>query len=420
MTNIDIESPFSNRTAIEALRNGVPNGKAVDILGSNQPIAEAKFQDLLDSNVSDEHWIDNSRSLVISGDFGTGKSHLLEYFKHLALSQNFICSMISVSKETPFNKLGSVFKAAIDEGVVPSNVGQMINEITILLDFNSQEYARFFQWANNQSEDDLHQIFPASLIVNEKSPDLEVTSKMRNFWSGEKLLQSDIRSGLNLIGQERNYKFRAPRQRDLEPQRLRFVLELIKAAGYKGWVILIDEFETIASYSILQRAQSYAELARWLGMVPGEIYPGLITVASITDDYELSILNEKGDRDNVGPRFQNRDEPQNAAKATAGMLAISERMVLEEIDEATIDRTLEKIRQLYEKAYGWDASPFKSNSQMSAGYQRRMRYKIRSAISQWDLQRLFPEVAPDIVAEEFKLDYEEDKDLESGEHSTDT
>ena len=80
MTNIDFESPFSYRTAIEALRNGVPNGKAVDFLGSNQPNAESKFQNLLTNDISKENLIDNPRSLLISGDFGTGKSHLLEYF----------------------------------------------------------------------------------------------------------------------------------------------------------------------------------------------------------------------------------------------------------------------------------------------------------------------------------------------------
>jgi len=418
MTNIDIDSPFSNRTAVEALRNGVPNGKAVDILGSNQPSAETQFRDLLNSDFPEEHWVDTPRSLMISGDFGTGKSHLLEYFKHLALSENYICSMISVSKETPFNKLGTVFKSAIDEGIVPNNVGHMINEISILLNYQSREYVNFFQWVNNQDEGDIHQIFPASVAVNEHSPDLEIASKMRNFWAGEKLLQSDINSGLDIIKQKQNYKFRAPAQKLLEPQRLRFVLELIKAAGYKGWVVLIDEFETISSYSILQRAQSYAELARWLGLIPNEVYPGLVTVVSISDDYQLSILEEKGDRDTVVPRLRAKNDDAGAAKAKAGMAAISERLTLDEVDEITINSTLEQIRVLYEKSYGWATPPFESSSQANAGYQRRMRYKIRSAISQWDLKRLFPEINPEIVVEEFKLGYEEDKAMESIEEAT--
>ena len=41
---------------------------------------------------------------------------------------------------------------------------------------------------------------------------------------------------------------------------MRFVLELVKAAGYRGWIVLIDEIELVANYSVLQRARSYAEL----------------------------------------------------------------------------------------------------------------------------------------------------------------
>ena len=412
MVNIDIESPFSNRTAIEALRNGVPNRKAVDILGSNQPNAETKFQHLLNTDISEEIWTNNPRSLLVSGDFGTGKSHLLEYFKHLALSENYICSMISVSKETPFYKLGSVVKAAIDNGVVPDNVGQMIHEISPLLKVNSKEYAEFFHWANSQ-ESKLHPIFPASLAVHEDTSNTGTASKMRDFWSGEKLFQNDIKSALKEINQLNNYTFTAPKQQELESQRFRFVLELIKAAGYKGWMVLIDEFETISSYSILQRAQSYAELARWLGLIPGEIYPGLIAVASISEDYELSILSQKGDRPNAKVKLLQRGNPSGAAQAEAGMIAISERLTLEEISEEIVNSTLEKIRLLYERAYGWDAPTFESNPNANAEYQRRMRYKIRSAISQWDLKRLFPESNPDIESEEFRRGYEEDKDLES-------
>ena len=55
----------------------------------------------------------------------------------------------------------------------------------------------------------------------------------------------------------------------MPPQKLRFVLELIKAAGYNGWVILLDEIELVANYSVLQRARSYAELARWDGKDAG-------------------------------------------------------------------------------------------------------------------------------------------------------
>ena len=47
-------------------------------------------------------------------------------------------------------------------------------------------------------------------------------------------------------------------------QRFRFVPRLMAAAGYKGWIVLLDEVELIGRYSLLQRAKSYAEVARWV------------------------------------------------------------------------------------------------------------------------------------------------------------
>ena len=71
---------FSYRTALEALRHGVPNKAAVKILGSNQADAESEFQGLLDGNVDSIDSPANTQSMLLSGDFGTGKSHMLECF----------------------------------------------------------------------------------------------------------------------------------------------------------------------------------------------------------------------------------------------------------------------------------------------------------------------------------------------------
>ena len=58
--------------------------------------------------------------------------------------------------------------------------------------------------------------------------------------------------------------------RELARQRLRFLPQLLRAAGHAGWVVLFDEVELIGRYSLLQRGRSYAELARWLDGNPGD------------------------------------------------------------------------------------------------------------------------------------------------------
>ena len=395
------------RRAIEALRNGVPNRVAVRILGSTQPQAERQFQERLTHNDGED-----PGGLLISGDFGAGKSHLLEHFEHIALERGFVCSRIAVSKETPFYDLGKMFRAAAVTGVLPDGrVGTMVDEIgSRLAGPKDPRYAALFRWADSTSSD-LHRIFPATLMVHERLPDQEMLNAIRWFWSGDKVAVGDVKRGLREIGQQGTYQFRAPKLRDLPPQRLRFVLEMIKTAGYRGWVVLIDELELIGSYSLLQRARSYAELSRWMGVADEARYPGLVVVAAITEDFVEAILEEKGDRLKVPARLRQRGEAPMARQAELGMQWLSSRRTrLSEVTDDGVDAAVEHIRRIYSRAYDW-AAPAVSASGGGAGYQKRMRYKVRAAITTWDLQRLC-DADPDMETEEYHPTYHEDHDLE--------
>lgn len=393
------------RRAVEALRNGVPNRDAVRILGSTQPEAEQEFVQRL-TQEGGKH-----RGLLISGDFGAGKSHLLEHFEHLALDRNYVCSRVAVSKETPFYDLAKMFRAAADTGALPDDrAGAMVDEAALkLAGPNDDGYARFFRWADS-ADSGLHPIFPATLLVHERLPDQEVLNAIRWFWAGDRVGVGDVKRGLRQIGQQGAYQFRAPKLRELPPQRLRFVLEMVKAAGYRGWVVLIDELELIGSYSLLQRARSYVELARWMGAADDASYPGLIVAAAITEDFAEAILEEKGDRERVPDRLRERDEPQAARQAKRGMTWLSSRrMPLTPVTDDAVTAAVEQIRRIYSRAYDWEA-PALPAADAGAGYQKRMRYKVRSAITIWDLQRLRPGSRPEIEDEEYKPDYGEDPD----------
>ena len=78
------------RRAIEALRNGVPNRDAVRVLGCNQPEVESRFKEQLAAMASATEADTQVPGMLVAGGFGTGKSHLLEYLEHLALSENFV------------------------------------------------------------------------------------------------------------------------------------------------------------------------------------------------------------------------------------------------------------------------------------------------------------------------------------------
>ncbi len=288
-----------------------------------------------------------------------------------------------------------------------------MEELGLKLDGSPGAYARFFQWANSD-QNGLHTIFPATLMVHERANDFELMSRIRAFWSGEKIKVSDVKNGLRQIDQLSNYPFKAPKAKELPPRHLRFATELARGAGYKGRVVLLDEIELVGSYSILQRAKSYAELARLWGKVEDEKYPGLIVVGTVTSDFATAILGDSGKRDRslAAQRLRSRGDDIAAARAQTGMKTLErEAIQLKPPTDEDVNATVETLRQIHGTAYEWDAPQLEAKAG-GVGYQGRMRYKVRAAINEWDLLRLYPKARPETGGTEFKPKYEESPELE--------
>ena len=403
------------RQALEGLRNGVPNSEAVTLLGCNQPRAESRFKQLLAESTELDREDGRSLGMLISGDFGSGKSHLLAYLEHVALEQRFVCSRVPISKETPLFDLSKVFKSAMLHARMPDRTGNLMEEIGLRMnDSRSISYQEFSRWANSPDNTELHPVFPASLMVHERLNDPEYNRDIEAFWAGDSIGVARIKQGLREISQQWSFSFRAPRSADLPPQRLRFATELIKGSGYAGWVVLLDEIELVASYSALQRARSYAELARWLGKVESERYPGLLVVGSMTEGFTAEILSEFGRNDSgsAPPRLLPRYGSEAASRCEAGIRQLERGAIPLDLPRPEeLERTATILRRIYGVAYNWDP-PSIDMTRTEVGYQNRMRYKIRAAINEWDLKRLYPNVQPETEGQEFKPSFEELTELE--------
>lgn len=410
MTNEDL------RRALEALRNGVPNRDAVRVLGCGQDRAVERFGQQLAA--VDEAALDDRQAegMLLAGGFGSGKSHTLEHLRHLALEANFVCSLIVVSKETPLFDLGKVFAAAAETAVAPGVTGDAIKEIALKLPEHSEAYGEFSGWANS-AQSGIGQIFPATLLLQERlKNDPEMSEKVRGFWAGDTLPIADVRLGMKQIGQTAAFQIRTVSAKELPLQRFTFASRLIRAAGYRGWVLLIDEVELVARYSRLQRAKSYAELARWLGKIETEQISGLTAVATITEDFGAEMLHSKGDREYVVPLLESKNLADAAARAETGMRMIErEALYLAEPDDDALQRSYGTLKRIHAEAYAWSPPNLPSSRTSTT---RRMRSYVRRWINEWDLHRLYPGEALDTVETELKTDYSESAELQHAPDDT--
>ncbi len=409
------DSQIARRRAIEALRSGVPSWAAVSALGSAQGEIEDRFLDLLE-RVRDPAPTAPAGGLLVSGGFGAGKSHLLEHLAHLALDDGFVVSRVVVSKETPLHDPIKVFRAAVESAVPPGGHGEALVEAAAALDPEELAFSELSRWAADPRSE-VNERFAATLLLFARSgaTDTELADLVVRFWSGDPVRVADLRRRLKEVG-ERRYPLPAVGVRELARQRLRFAARVFRAAGWAGWLVLFDEVELIGRCSVLQRARSYAELARWTDGDPDDRAAPLGAVLAITDDYEAAVLSGKSDREQVPARMRGRGSVADdllADGAEAGMRAIEQQaLLLSPPDDAELDATYRRLKELHGEAYGWDPPDVAGLQRLGA---TRMRQYVRAWINEWDLIRLDPaftpasQLATDAVA---PPDYTEDPDLD--------
>ena len=402
-----IDSVVSRRRTIEALRSGVPNRDAVSELGSSQHDIESRFEALL----NDVEGGRGNRGLLVGGDFGTGKSHLLEYLQHVALDRRFVTSKIVISKETPLHDPVKVFRTAVSNAIVPGRRGSAIGEIARELDFDSERFRELSRWMDSDDAG-LNERFSATLYLYRDlhGSDEDFAERVVRFWSGDPIAVGEIKRRLREAGEAASWPLSKVTVRDLALQRFRFAAALITAAGYSGWILLFDEIELIGRYSLLQRGKSYAELARWVQGFEGERIPRLGAVLAVSDDLQTVVIDEKNDDENVPARLRARGDDLLAARAERGISIVRrDTLHLERPDDRVLEETYRKLRELHSEAYRWEAPEL--TVELGA-LMRSMRQYVRAWIHEWDLRRLDPGYRPAIEVGELRVEYSEDPDLE--------
>ena len=403
------------RRVVEGLRAGVPNKHVVTALGCLQPEVEGRFRRMLEATQQNITTGPCPRGMVLEGEFGSGKSHVLEYLQHLALDANFICSRIVISKETPLYHPVRLFYSAIESAVVPNKQGEVFAEIAGECDVWTPRYKELVAWANNP-ENHVDSRFAATLLLYERmSSDMELGHRMARFWTGDPIGVGDLKKYLQEAGFGGQYTFGRVSATELALQRFQFAARLMQAAGYAGWILLIDEAELIGRYSVNQRAKSYAEVARLMNMIDGQMLPGLGTVIALTNDFREEILEKKGDSVKMLEKLRSKQTEEDrvlADKAEKGMKLLQlQRISLGLPSTETIQEVHQIVRRLHLKGHGWHMWDHGSEDVVKTVAGTSMRKHVKSWVTEWDLLRLFPGEECEIEVSSWKPSYEEPQDI---------
>jgi len=419
---------LTSRMAIEALRAGVPNRAAIRSLLPDARISPRlqkfleRFREGLDAC---ERGLETGRAvqgMIVAGGFGSGKSHLLGMLREEALAAGFVVSLLPISKETQLFHPGRLFAAAVLAAEVPEAIdrpggrtfGEPVNDDAVVavvrgLKSNQAGYDALVDWVAS-AEAGLAPLFQALLyLLPHQRIEPEKVAEIAAFFAGGQLSPRKVREWLAQIGAARRFDTKKPPQSELDRQRVVFFPRLLRAAGYRGWCLLLDELELVGRYGLKQRARSYAELGHWLGL-DGAGVPGCLVVGATTDDFVEEILEGRNDFRNV-PHCLATDGPQKL-RAEAAMNFIKSQTSLHRLPaprEDELEACLERVIGLYRLAY-------RHGAQVALGGRRvgkTLREFIKGWITQLDVDRLFGETV-EIVHEPPSLMMSEDERFEQG------
>lgn len=378
------------RGAIEALRAGVPNRSAIRLLGSHEDGISHRFA----ADLGRAWETGRGPGIIVAGDYGTGKSHLLGHMREQALARNFVVSWVTVSKETPLSQPAAMHAAALRGAMV---AGRPEDAVAVALaDIVGREGAvqALEEWATGAG---LLPVFPAIAYLLGRDLPAELMRGIEAFLAGGRPPTQGVRARLAQLGARGVFNLTGLKAAQLVVERPRFLAELFRAAGFAGWLVLIDEVELIGRYGAVQRATSYAELGRWLGLAPAEPVPGLVVAAAIAEDFTRAVIDTRLDEEKLPERLRLKGLPRSADLASAALRAIRRAPVLQRPGDAELQRHAAVLQRCYAAAYGWAAPPA---AMLPRESRRTMRHHIRGWIIDWDMRRLYGAAAGLVEAHE--------------------
>lgn len=332
---------------INALRMGVIPDSELELFNTGREKEILEFQRCLNETKQGTGAVK-----FIAGEYGSGKTFMLNAVKQLAVKNNFIVSKIQVSNGFHFNNIEILYYHIMHNLTMCSTnaAGTDFENIFQIWVNKLQSYTNRADASNEitnviSSLNNYNSSFARAFLTYIKakiSNDSELSNAVSSWIKGEKNIPALIKAKFEVKG-------------DVDKQNsvdfLKAFVHLITLIGYSGMVILVDELELIMNIRVDMRKNSYENL-RYIvdGVGAGEFEKCMFV---FTGTNELFEDEEKGIKTYYAlyQRLGNISFKDNST-AMGNNLRQSV-MCLHKMSFENLLALTEKIVLMYTKAYGW-------------------------------------------------------------------
>lgn len=358
---------FEARHVIEALRSGVPSRAVGQYFSEARPKIMKEFSDRMDQ-VREKG---KSDGIVIAGKYGEGKTHLLNTLFNLADANKMVVSYVSLSKETPFDKLPLVYQKIISNTYLPQRRQPGIMQLLEKMTPNSPAANELLLYAAKQLETDkLYYLLRAYLNTEDQDEKFMLQSDLEGDFVSNAVLKKIYR---RIFGQAAKYNLPFSKTKHCGDY-FAFLSHLFTQLGYQGWVILIDETELIGRLGKKARLNAYRNMARFL--MPAAELDSVFSVFALSASYIEDVIEGKHEYENLAELFPEEPEP---IRTVLGFLERAPQLT--PLTKEEVRQTLVRIQEFHGRAYDWHpqlSAETLIRSTLSGGY--LLRTKIRAAI----------------------------------------
>ncbi len=359
----DIEA----RHIVEALRSGIPSRAVGQYFSEARPRIMKEISERLDAVCGQGR----SSGMIISGKYGEGKTHLLNTVFHLADSRNMVVSLISLSKETPMDKLYLIYQKIMQNTYLPGRQQPGFMHEIQKISANSPVANEMLFYALKQLETDkLYYLFRSYLNTEDSDEKFLLQADMEGDFIANAPLKKIYR---RIFGQPVKYNVNFTKTKHCRDY-FSFMSHLFLQLGYGGWVILIDETELMGRLGKKARLNAYRNMAKFL--LPETCPEYTFSLFALSASYAEDVIEGKHEYENLEEIYPEEQEP---AKTVLNLLLKAPQLL--PLTKEEINEVLQKIQDFHGRAYGWTPDLSVSSlteATQSGGY--LLRTKIRAAI----------------------------------------
>mgnify|MGYP000610363157 CR=1 FL=1 len=353
---------FTLRRVVERLREGLFDPFGVSVLTAHEDQLDQAFDRGAGALLQNK-----AAHLCVCGAYGRGKSHSLSYLQARALATGFVTSLINLDpREMPLRDFHQVYRALVSRIVFPDGSSSLVKTWRKWVKSGDKNVLK-----NDPADPlaviphDMPHLFKATLTAlanknislskRQKALKKHAAFRPREFpWMLANVLNGNVPPVYKLrhafkYRQVTFYKNESLACKGWKPyfELVRTLAAMFQAMGYKGWVLLFDEAESIVQTSVNLRRKNYMIVDRLL--CPQRPMAGLYPVFAFTDDFFSVVQNEDYDRMAAGDQGETAYFPKNYGRAWR-QLAIHDLNGLAPNEWAVLS---EKLIHFHTQAYGW-------------------------------------------------------------------